>query len=329
MNKVFFYKSLMAIVVFLMTSVSSLSIAQNDFPSKPINLISPYPPGGAVDQAARSIAQSLFKVWNQPVVVNTKPGAGGAIGILAVANASPDGYTLLVTAPAILSVPISDRMFNKTPSFDRAQFAPLALLSAEPVLFVVKADAPWKNFEELVSYAKKNPDKVPYSSTGNYSNLHLPVEMIAHASAIKLQHIPYSGGGPALTAVLGGQVAMTAGVPGVVGPQIKAGTLRPLLITSAKRHPQFPDVPTAVELGYKNAEFYLWAGLFAPAKTPDALVQKIRKDIGRAVQDPEYIQMTEKMGVLIDYRDGKDFDDFLNKDQERLSNTIKGIGKIE
>jgi tripartite-type tricarboxylate transporter receptor subunit TctC len=153
--------------------------------------------------------------------------------------------------------------------------------------------------------------------------------MVAHASAIKLQHIPYAGGGPALTAVLGGQVAMTAGVPGVVAPHIKAGTLRPLLITSAKRHPQFPDVPTAIELGYKNAEFYLWVGLFAPAKTPDALVQKIRKDIGRAVQDPEYIQMTDKMGVLIDYRDGKDFDDFLNKDQERLSNTIKVIGKIE
>jgi tripartite-type tricarboxylate transporter receptor subunit TctC len=329
MKKVFLYKSLIKFLVLFLSITSTFCIAQNDFPTKPINLISPYPPGGAVDQAARSIAQSLFKVWNQAVVVNTKPGAGGAIGIQSVANANPDGYTLLITAPAILSVPISDRLFNKPPSFDRAQFTPLALLSADPVLLVVKADAPWKNFEEFVAYAKKNPDKVPYSSSGNYSNLHLPVEMIAHATSIKLQHIPYSGGGPALTAVLGGQVALTAGVPGVVGPQIKSGALRPLLITSAKRHPQFPDVPTAVELGYKNAEFYLWAGLFAPVKTPDSLVQKIRKDIARAVQDPEYIQTTEKMGVLIDYRDGKDFDDFLNKDQERLSNTIKGIGKIE
>ena len=297
MKKLFLCKNTVRIFVFLISCFSTICIAQSEFPSKPINLISPYPPGGAVDQAARSIAQSLFKIWNQAVVVNTKPGAGGAIGIQSVANSNPDGYTLLITAPAILSVPISDRLFNKTPTFDRSQFTPLALLSADPVLFVVKADAPWKTFEEFVSYAKKNPDKVPYSSSGNYSNLHLPVEMVAHTAAIKLQHIPYSGGGPALTAVLGGQVALTAGVPGVVGPQIKAGALRALLITSAKRHPQFPDVPTAVELGYKNAEFYLWAGLFAPAKTPDTLVQKIRKDINRAVQDPEYILTTEKMGV--------------------------------
>jgi tripartite-type tricarboxylate transporter receptor subunit TctC len=226
-------------------------------------------------------------------------------------------------------MPESDRLFGKTPSFDRSQFTPLALLSADPVLFVVKADAPWKTFEEFVAYAKKNPDKVPYSSSGNYSNLHLPVEMMANAAGIKLQHIPYSGGGPSLTAVLGGQVALTAGVPGVVVPQVKAGNMRVLLTTGAKRHPQFPDVPTALELGYKNAEFYLWVGLFAPVKTPENLTLKMRKDIGRAVQDPEYVLSAEKMGVLIDYRDGKDFDDFLNKDQERLTNTIKRIGKIE
>ena len=322
-------KIVQAVMFCLLAVMYGTSFAQSDFPNRLINLVSPYPPGGAVDQAARSIAQSLFKVWNQAVVVNTKPGAGGAIGIQAVANATPDGYTLLVTAPALLSVPESDRLFGKTPSFDRSQFTPLALLSADPVLLVVKADAPWKTFEEFVAYAKKNPDKVPYSSSGNYSNIHLPMEIITQAAGIKLLHIPYSGGGPALTAVLGGQVVMTAGVPGVVVPQVKAGTMRALLTTGAKRHPQFPDVPTALELGYKNAEFYLWAGLFAPAKTPEPIVLKIRKDIARAVQDSEYVQGSEKMGVLIEYRDGKDFDDFLNKDQERLSNTIKRIGKIE
>jgi tripartite-type tricarboxylate transporter receptor subunit TctC len=322
-------KIIQAVMFCLLAVMYGTSFAQSDFPNRLINLVCPYPPGGAVDQAARSIAQSLFKVWNQAVVVNTKPGAGGAIGMQAVANASPDGYTLLVTAPALLSVPESDRLFGKTPSFERSQFTPLALLSADPVLFVVKADAPWKTFEEFVAYAKKNSDKVAYSSSGNYSNIHLPMEMVAQAAGVKLLHIPYSGGGPALTAVLGGQVAMTAGVPGTVVPQVKAGTMRALLTTGAKRHPQFPDVPTALELGYKNAEFYLWAGLFAPAKTPDQIVLKIRKDISRAVQDGEYLQSSEKMGVLVDYRDGKDFDDFLNKDQERISNTIKRIGKIE
>jgi tripartite-type tricarboxylate transporter receptor subunit TctC len=329
MNNKIPFKVLRTIIFCLFTFAHTYSFAQSDFPNRLINLVCPYPPGGAVDQAARSIAQSLFKVWNQAVVVNTKPGAGGAIGMQAVANASPDGYTLLVTAPALLSVPESERLFGKTPSLERSQFTPLALLSADPVLFVVKADSPWKTFEEFVAHAKKNPDKVPYSSSGNYSNIHLPVEMVAQSAAIKLLHIPYSGGGPAITAVLGGQVAMTAGVPGVVLPQVKAGSLRALLTTGAKRHPQFPDVPTAIELGYKNAEFYLWAGVFAPAKTPDQLVQKIRNDISRAVQDVEYLQSSEKMGVLVDYRDGKDFNDFLNKDQERISNTIKRIGKIE
>jgi tripartite-type tricarboxylate transporter receptor subunit TctC len=323
------FKFFVAPLLLSLSLFSAPSVSQTDFPSKPVTLIVPYPPGGAIDQAGRAIAQALFKVWDQAVVVSSKPGAGGAIGIVSVANSIPDGYTLLVSAPALLSVPESDRVFGKTPNFDQSNFVPLALLSADPVIVVVKGDSPWKTFDEFVAYAKKNPDKIPYSSSGPYSNLHLPVEMLSNAAGIKLQHIPYSGGSPAITALLGGQVAMTTGVPGVLAPHIKAGTLRPLLVTGAKRHPQFPDLPTAIELGYKNVEFYLWAGLFAPIKTPDPITQKIRRDIGRAIQDPEYVKNLEKMGVPIDYRDGKEFTDFLSKDQERLSTTIKRIGKVE
>ena len=303
--------------------------AQSDFPAKPVNLIVPFPPGGAVDQAGRSIAQSLSKVWKQPVIIVTRPGAGGGVGMAAAANSPPDGYTLLATHPAILAVPEADRMFGRTPTSERSDFAPLALLVADPLVLVVKAGAPWKTYEEFVADARKHPDTITYSSSGAYSAVHLPFEMLAHAAGIRLRHIPYSGGGPALAAVLGGVVAATAGAPAVLAPQIKSGVLRALVNTGAKRHALLPEVPTAIELGYKDVEFYLWVGLFAPVKTPDALVQSIRRDIGRAIAEPEFVQNMAKLGAPIDYRDGPAFVEFLNKDAERINAAIKRIGKVD
>lgn len=305
------------------------ALAQSDFPSKPVNLVVPFPPGGAVDQAGRSIAQSLSKVWKQPVVIVTRPGAGGAIGMAAVASAAPDGYNLLAIHPAILAVPEADRMFGRTPASDRSHFAPLALLVADPLVLVVKADAPWKTYEEFVADARRNPDTITYSSSGAYSAVHLPYEMLAHAAGVKLRHVAYSGGGPALTAVLGGHVATTAGAPAVLAPQIRSGVLRALVNTGAKRHALLPDVPTAMELGYKDVEFYLWVGLFAPAKTPEPLLQSIRRDIGRAVAEPDFVQNMAKLGAPIDYRDGPAFVDFLNRDAERINAAIKRIGKVD
>ncbi len=303
--------------------------AQSEFPTKPVSLIVPFPPGGAVDQAGRSIAQALFKQWKQPVVIVTRAGAGGAVGMAAAANSQPDGYTLLATHPSILAVPEAERMFGRTPTSDRSNFAPLALLVADPLVLVVKADAPWKTYEEFIADARKNPDTIAYSSSGAYSAVHLPIEMLAHAAGIRLRHIPYSGGGPALTAVLGGVVSATAGAPAVLAPQIKSGVLRALVNTGVKRHALLPDVPTAIELGYKDVEFYLWVGLFAPVKTDDALVQTIRRDIGRATQDPEFVQHMAKLGAPMDYRDGPAFAAFLNKDAERISAAIKRIGKVD
>jgi tripartite-type tricarboxylate transporter receptor subunit TctC len=299
------------------------------YPTKPVNLIVPFPPGGVVDQTGRAIAQSLFKVWQQPVVINTRAGAGGSVGMAAAASAPADGYTLLATHPSIIAVPEAERMFGRTPPVDRTNFAPLALVVADPLVLVVKANAPWKTYEEFVADARKNPDTIAYSSSGAYSAVHLPIEMLTHGASIKLRHIPYSGGGPALTAVLGGVVAATAGAPAVLAPQIKAGELRALVTTGVKRHHLLPDVPTAIELGYKDVEFYLWVGLFAPVKTEDTMVQTIRRGIGRAVQEPEFVQFMGKIGSPIDYRDGPAFTAFLNKDAERISAAIKRIGKVD
>ena len=303
---------------------------QNTFPNKAVNLIVPFPPGGAADQPSRLISQALFNVWQQPAVVLTKPGAGGAIGAAFVANAAADGYTLLATNPSMIIVPEADRMFGRPTTFDISNFAPLALLVADPIVLVVKADSPWKTYKDLIADAKAKPGEITYGSSGAYSASHIPIEMLASAANMKLRHIPFAGGGPAILAVLGGHISTTASSPAAVVNQIKSGALRALVVTGNKRLASLPDVPTAIELGFKDAEFYLWIGLFAPAKTPPEIVQSIRQDLNKAInQDNGFIQNMQKLGATTDYRDGPAFNEFLTKDAERIKATMLKIGKVD
>ena len=304
--------------------------AQSSFPSKPVNLVVPFPPGGAADQPARLLAQALSHVWKQPAVVITRAGAGGGIGMAQVAAAPPDGHTIIATNPALLILPEADKLFGRVSTFDRSSFVPIALMVADPLIIVVKGDAPWKNYQDLIADARANPDKFTYGSSGAYSAAHLPIEMLAYAAGVKLRHISYSGGGPAILAALGGHVAITTSSPSAVAPHIKSGALRPLVTTGAKRIAAFPDVPTALELGYKDTEFYIWIGLFAPAKTPADVVQSMRADIARAVHHENgFIQSMNKIGAPVDYRDGPAFDEFLNQDAARIRATVQRIGKVD
>jgi tripartite-type tricarboxylate transporter receptor subunit TctC len=301
-----------------------------EFPTKAVELTVPFPPGGATDAPARMLGEALGKVWKQPVVINNRAGAGGGVGAGYVKRAAPDGYTLLVTNPGLLSVPESERMFDRAPPYERSDFQPIALVVSDPIVIVVKADAPWKTFQEVVAEAKKRPDAITYASSGVYGASHLPIEMVAHSAGVKLRHIPYKGGGPSITAVLAGEVAMTASVPAAMAPYIKAGTLRPLVQTGTRRHPALPDVPTAAELGYKDAEFYLWMAVFAPAKTPEAVVRKIRADLAQVVKtDPAFAQRVSGAGGLVDFRDGPAFNEFLDKDFARIKAAVQRIGKVE
>ena len=310
------YKKVFLQILFSLVSfISSPAFAQNSFPNKPINLIVPFPPGGAADQPSRLISQALFNVWQQPTVVLTKPGAGGAIGAAYVANSAPDGYTLLATNPSMIIVPEADKMFGRQATFDINNFAPLALLVADPIVLVVKSDSPWKTYKDFIADAKAKPGEITYGSSGAYSASHIPIEMLANAANIKLRHIPFAGGGPAILAVLGGHIATTASSPTAVVNQIKSGALRALVVTGNKRLASLPDVPTAIELGFKDAEFYLWIGLFAPNKTPENILQNIRADLQKAItQDNGFIQNMHKLGATTDYRDGPAFNEFLLKD---------------
>ena len=317
-------------IIYVIFLFSFSCFGQNTFPNKAVNLIVPFPPGGAADQPSRLISQALFNVWQQPAVVLTKPGAGGAIGAAFVANAAADGYTLLATNPSMIIVPEADRMFGRPTTFDISNFAPLALLVADPIVLVVKADSPWKTYKDLISDAKAKPGEITYGSSGAYSASHIPIEMLANAANVKLRHIPFAGGGPAILAVLGGHISTTASSPAAVVNQIKSGALRALVVTGNKRLASLPDVPTAIELGFKDAEFYLWIGLFAPAKTPPEIVQSIRQDLNKAInQDNGFIQNMQKLGATTDYRDGPAFNEFLTKDAERIKATMLKIGKVD
>ncbi len=307
---------------------TALAPAQ-DFPAKPVTFIVPFPPGGLIDFTARPVAAALERVWKQPMVVSNRPGASGGVGMIAGANARPDGYTLLFTHSSISTIPAADAIFGRPPSFDKSQFMPLALIVADPLIVIVRADSPWKTFEDFVAAARQAPGTIAYSSSGAYGAIHVPVEMLAHAAGIKLKHVAYTGGGPMMTALLGGHVQVTVFSPAVVAPQIKSGEIRPLLSTGAKRIALMPDVRTVYDLGYKDAEFYLWCGLFGPAKLPISIADKIRAGVAQAVRDPEFLKHMQNAGLPVEYMDAPDFRKFWMADAERIEAAIKRIGKVE
>ena len=302
--------------------------AANDFPTRPVTMVVPFAPGGSSDQAARPLANALSRIWGQPVVIVNKPGAGSGVGMAATAEARPDGYTIVLTNPGFTLLPATDALFDRKPLFSADQFVPLARVAAEPTLLVVTSSAPWNTLQEFVAEAKKRPSELSYGSSGTYGAGHVPVEMVAHAADIKLNHVAYTGGGPALTATLGNEVNIMASAPTVFAGMIKGGQLRPLAVTGSSRLPLLPEVPTAIELGY-DVEFYIWAGLFAPSKVTPDVVKLLREGIAKAVQDPEYRKNMDNLGLPVAYLDGPEFAKYLASESEDLKAAINQIGKVE
>jgi tripartite-type tricarboxylate transporter receptor subunit TctC len=305
-----------------------LAYAQEPFPSKPISIIVPFPPGGQADLSARPLAAAMSQLLKQPVVVINRPGASGAIGHRAVATAAPDGYTILVTLVSVVALPIVDELFGRKPQYTMDQLAPLALLVADPPVLVVGAGEPWKSAKELVDDAKKRPDDIVFSHSGLYGPSHLPMEMFLNAAGIKMRGLPAVGGGPTMALVLGGSAAMWASPPAMAVAQVSAQKLRPLASFGAKRHPAFPDVPTLKELGY-DIEYYVWSGLFAPAGTPEPMTRTLREAIRKSVASTEFTTAMEKLRSPAAYLDAPQFAEFLARDAARLRQAIQKIGKLQ
>lgn len=305
------------------------AVAAESYPTRPIQVIVPFPPGGVADLVGRPFTAALEKLLKQPVVVVNKTGAGGAVGMQALAASKPDGYTLMVALSSISVMPEVDVMFGRPPVYKLSDFAPIALLSADPTVLVVSAKSPWKTVADFVADAKKRPNEIKYASSGVYGTMHVAMEMFAHAAGIKLRHIPTGGGGPALNALLGGHVDAIAGGPNVSIPHIKAGTLKVLAGWGDKRISALPDVPTFKELGYKDVEFYIWSGFFAPAATPEPFIKVLREATAKAVQAPDFKSAMEKMATPISYLDAPEFKKFWDKDADRLIKAVRNIGKVE
>jgi len=316
------------IAAFFALCVCFSAWAQDAFPSHPITMIVPFPPGGAADLTGRPTAYAMEKVLKQRILVENKGGAGGAIGMAAVANAKPDGYTLLMALSSISIIPEAEKLFGRKPPYEMNQLAPIALISADPTVLMVRADAPWKTAKEFIEDARKRPGKISYGSSGVYGTLHMAMEILGHASGTKLWHVPYTGAGPAVTALLGGHIDALASGPSAVIGHIKGGKLRPLASWGDKRLASLPDVPTFKELGY-DAEFYIWSGVYVPAATPPAVVQTLRAAVRQAVQDPEFVTAMAKIETPVNYLDAPEFQKYWDKDARVLGDAVRRIGRIE
>jgi len=302
--------------------------AQDAYPNKPITMVVAFPPGGVADIVGRPLAVAMEKTLKQPVLVVNRPGAGGATGTASVAKASPDGYTFLMALSSISIFPVSDRINGKQPAYEMKEFAPVALVTADPTVLVVRADGPYKTLKDFVDAAKANPGKINYSSSGVYGTLHVSMEIFANAAGMKLFHVPYQGGGPAVTALLGGQVEALASGPAAAIGQIKGGKMRALASWSTKRLDLLPEIPTFRELGY-DAEFYIWSGVVAPAATPAPILAKLREAVREAANSAEFKAQMEKVSTPISYLDAPEFQKYWDADAKRLAVALEKIGKIE
>ena len=271
-----------------------LAHAQSDYPSRPVRIIVPFPPGGAADTLARIYGQRMSEDWGKPVVVENRPGAGGIIGTEALAKSAPDGYSLIVVT---VGHAVNASLMAKLPYDTATDFAPVALLATLPSLVVVNPALPVKDVKDLIALAKAKPGSVTYASSGTGSTSHMSAALLSSMTGVSLVHVPYKGAAAALNDVMGGQVQMTIDVAVSAVPQVKAGKLKALAITSAKRSSLMPELPTVAESGVPGYEFSAWYVLLAPAKTPAAIVDKVSAEAKRIAGLPEVRERLNALGA--------------------------------
>jgi len=302
-------------------------VRADDFPSRPLRVIVPFSPGGAVDGPMRLIAQHLSQRLGQPVVVENKPGAGATIGTDVVAKAAPDGYTLLLASQTNA---ISATLYSNLPFDPIEDFTPVALVGREPGVVVVNPAVPVTSLQQLIAYVKERPGQIDYASSGNGSGQHLFAALLASRTGMKMNHVPYRGSGQATTDLLGGVVAMSIpGTAGMVG-HIKAGKLRALAVTGAARSPQLPDVPTVMEAGVPDYEAYVWMGLLAPKGTPPAIVERLNREVLAVLVQEDVKKYMATAGIEIVGSTPAEFGTFFRHEKNLWAKVIRDTGaKIE
>ena len=294
-----------------------------DYPDKPIRLIVPWPPGGGTDVFARLIGQKMSEDWGKTVVVDNRPGAAGNIGAEIAAKSPPDGYSIMLATITLATAPSMYKSLGFDPVKD---FAPVTLVAGVPHVLVVNPAMSVKTVGDLIELARREPGKLNYASAGSGSPFHLAAELFKLLAGVDIVHVPYQGGGPAITAVLGGQVQLTFGNLVAVLPLVRSGKLRALGVTSAKRSPGAPDIPTLAEGGVTGYDFSSWFGFFAPAHTPQDVVLKLNREIVAILSRPDVKQRLTQDGADVVASTPKEFAAYLASETRKWAKVIKQAG---
>ena len=293
------------------------------FPTKPIRVIVPYPPGGVVDVIARSVGERMSQTIGQPSVIENRVGAAGAIGTELVARAAPDGYTMVVASPAHTT---NISLNPKLSWHPIKSFAPIAMVGVIPNAILVHPSMPAKTLAEFISHAKANPGKINYASAGAGSSVHLAAELLEQMAQIKMVHIPYKGQPEAVTALVAGEVSMMPLTMELAKARVQAGQARALAVTTPKRSSALPELPTVAESGYPGYEVSTWFGYLAPAGTPPEVVNKLNAEINAALKHPDVEKRLVALGAELDPGTPAAFGKYLEADMTRWARVIKQAG---
>jgi tripartite-type tricarboxylate transporter receptor subunit TctC len=304
-------------------AAANVASAQTGFPTKAVHLFVPYPAGGAVDILARTLGDELSKNWGQPVIIENRPGAGGLVASQALATSAPDGYTLIVVASGHATNPF---LYPKIPYDTFKDFTPISLLASSPNILLVRADSPYKTLADLLAQARAKPGSLSYGMAGNGTSTHLAGELLKNLAKVDIVAIPYKGGGPAMNDLLGGQIPMSFNNgPESVG-QISAGTVRALGVTTAKRAPFLPDVPTIAEAGVAGYDTGVWWGLVGPAGMSATIVAQLSSDFVAALKAPAVRDRLNTLGAAPIGSSPKEFDAVIHADYEKWGPIIRAAG---
>jgi tripartite-type tricarboxylate transporter receptor subunit TctC len=302
--------------------------AQDAYPSKPVTMVVPFPPGGVADTVGRPVAEAMGRALGQSMVVENKGGAGGGIGMAQVAKARPDGYTVLLALSSIVVLPEADKVLKRNPLYTLEQLRPVARFTADPTALVVRADSPWKTYQDFIAHVKSRPGAVSFGSSGNYGTMHVPMEQLKAATGTFMLHVPYTGAGPAVLALLGGQVDALSTGPSSVMQHVRAGRLRVLAHWGEGRLSALPEVPSLKEVGVP-VTYSQWSGLFVPAATPEPVVTRLREAARAATQDERARAALTAAGTSFQYLDAPEFERFVQADARAMAALVQRIGRVD